>query len=416
VSNPVFLESSFRILLFDLSIHGHHAAYIKHLIRYWSEKRFKGSLFVVVSPKFIEVHADVVELALAQGASTIEFVAITIEEEAVLNSRRSKFDRALRNLREWHLLQKYAESLAATECLLMYLDTCELPLVLGSGLACPFSGIYFRPTFHYSDLAGYVPDLKERLQQWREKIFLNRLLHHPKLKSLFCLDPFVVKYLDPPAAVGVVHLPDPVETNPLVDGDTQDMRSALAIDSDRLVFLLFGSFEAERKGVYQLFEALERLPPSLCQKVCIILVGNAGQEEQSRIQVRVDSLCQHHPVQIITRFGFIPDQDVEQYFLLADVALAIYQRHVGMSGILLLAAAAQKPVLSSNYGLMGELVKRHHLGLTVNSTVPEEIAAGLTRFLLESSQSLSDRAAMKAFAEQNSARLFAQTVFQHVSN
>jgi glycosyltransferase involved in cell wall biosynthesis len=99
---------------------------------------------------------------------------------------------------------------------------------------------------------------------------------------------------------------------------------------------------------------------------------------------------------------------------MADVILAPYQRHVGMSGILLLAAAAQKPVLSSNYGLMGEIVRRYELGLTVDSTEPKEIAKGLTRFLVEDSDKLCDRAKMKSFAEQNSAEEFARVIFEHL--
>jgi glycosyltransferase involved in cell wall biosynthesis len=404
-----------RVIVFDLSVLGHHASYIKHLLRYWIDLRSPGELTFIVSPKFLQAHSDVVQLASESGVEGIQFTAITEEEEATLNSRKTRFDRAFRNLREWNLLQKYAESRAATHCLLMYLDTCELPLLMGAKLSCSFSGIYFRPTFHYSDLGQFIPSWKERIQQVREKLFINRTLHHPKLQTLFCLDPFAVKYLNSgvnkPIAVA---LADPVEPIVISSSELEDFRSQLNIQPDRQVFLLFGSFEAERKGIYQLLDALALLPASACEKICILLVGNANVEEQARIQVRIDQLCQHQPVQIKTRFEFIPDRDVEKYFSVADVALAIYQRHVGMSGILLLAAAAEKPVLSSNYGLMGELVKRYHLGLTVDSTAPEEIAAGLTQFLSKESQSFSDRAEMKAFADQNSAQLFAQTIFQHI--
>ncbi|WP_197985731.1 glycosyltransferase [Leptolyngbya sp. Cla-17] len=404
-----------RIIVFDLSVLGHHASYIKHLLRYWIDLQAPGELIFIVSPKFLQAHSDVVQLASESHVEGIQFIAITEEEEETLNSRKTKFDRAFRNLREWNLLQKYAESIAATHCLLMYLDTCELPLLIGAKLPCSFSGIYFRPTFHYSDLSQFVPSWKERMQQVREKLFITRTLHHPKLQTLFCLDPFAVECLNSGSKKAIaVSLPDPVEPIVISNSELENFRSQLNIQPDRQVFLLFGSFEAERKGIYQLLDALALLPASVCQKICILLVGNANVEEQARIQVRIDHLCQHQPVQIETRFEFIPDPDVEKYFLVTDVALAIYQRHVGMSGILLLAAAAQKPVLSSNYGLMGELVKRHHLGLTVDSTAPEEIATGLTQFLSESSQSFSDRTEMKTFVEKNSARLFAQTIFEHI--
>ena len=410
--SPVDLNR--RILVFDLAIHGHHGAYVKHLIRYWSESKLVGELFVVVSPEFLKAHLDVVEFAAAFDSSTVRFIAIKPEEAAALNSRQSRIDRASRNLREWNLLQKYAKSLVATHCLLMYIDTCELPLLMGISLPCTFSGIYFRPTFHYGSLAGYAPGWKERLQQWREKIFLARTLNHSKMRSLFCLDPFVVEHLSLGASASAIPLPDPVEITMTSDADSQDIRNNLNIDPDRQIFLLFGSFEAERKGVYQFLAALSLLPKELSKRVCLLIVGNAEPEEQIRIKDQVEEVTRLQPVQVITQFGFISDELVKLYFQLADVPLALYQRHVGMSGILLLAAAAQKPVLSSNYGLMGELVRRYKLGVVVDSTSPNEIVAGVTRFLLESTHELGDQNQMRLFAEQNSAQKFAETIFQHL--
>lgn len=62
---------------------------------------------------------------------------------------------------------------------------------------------------------------------------------------------------------------------------------------------------------------------------------------------------------------------------------------------------------------MGEMVKRYQLGLGVDSTIPSEIAQGLTRFLTDAT-SLGDRTSMKQFAEQNTAEEYAKVIFQHV--
>jgi glycosyltransferase involved in cell wall biosynthesis len=93
------------------------------------------------------------------------------------------------------------------------------------------------------------------------------------------------------------------------------------------------------------------------------------------------------------------------------VVLAPYQRHVGMSGILLLAAAAGTPVLSSNYGLMGALVRRHQLGITVDSTSIADIANGLQYCLTQSPATLCDRQRMHAFAQQNQAARYAEVIY-----
>ncbi|MGB7440883.1 MAG: glycosyltransferase [Coleofasciculaceae cyanobacterium] len=397
-----------RLMLFDLSVRGHHPNYIKHLIKYWCEQQLSGCLDIVVSPKFLEEHADVVELAASYNQEDINFVAITLEEETALNARKSRLRRAWRNFQEWQLLGKYARALNATHCLIMYFDTCMFPLALGGKSPCTFSGIYFRPAFHYAQLTNYQPSWKDRLQQWRERLLLSRILRHPKLQTVYCLDPFAVEQLDKFSGnVKVVNLPDPVETSGDLKPISSNIKGDLGIESQRQVFLLFGAL-TERKGIYQVLEAIEALSPELCQKICLLLVGESNIEEQLKPQIK--ALCRSKPVQIICRYKFVPEQDVQTYFNLADVILALYQKHVGMSGILLLAAAAQKPVLSSDYGLMGEIVQRHELGLTIDSTKPSEIAQGLTQFLLKPSTKLCNPTKMKDFAQQNSAQNFANTI------
>jgi glycosyltransferase involved in cell wall biosynthesis len=296
----------------------------------------------------------------------------------------------------------------------MYFDTCELPLTFGIKAPCSFSGIYFRPTFHYPHFAHYVPSRKDRLQHWREKFTLNRILRHPQLHTLFSLDPFAVKYLQRfHSKVNLLHLPDPIEIHPVESEAVNHLREQLAIEAGRKVFLLFGALDG-RKGIYQLLAALSQVPLEVSQQICLILAGAPSAAERIVLQQQVDAVRQSHQVQIIERYEFLPEADIPVYFQLADVVLALYQRHVGMSGILLWAAAAQKPILSSNYGLMGEMVRAYQLGLAIDSTQPEAIAQGLTQLLSQPLEQVGDRAAMQRFAEQNAAENFAQIIFSQI--
>jgi glycosyltransferase involved in cell wall biosynthesis len=83
-----------------------------------------------------------------------------------------------------------------------------------------------------------------------------------------------------------------------------------------------------------------------------------------------------------------------------------------MSGILLQAAAAQKPVLSSDYGLMGELVKRYRLGIVVDSTNPLSISKGFIRFLQEDISKICDVEGMQKISKKNSAEKFPKRIFE----
>lgn len=403
-----------RILLFDLSIGGHHPSYILHLIRYWSEQELPGYLDIVVLPKFIERHNDVVDVTKEYGHNRVNFVAITAEEEAALSARSNPVLRALRAFQEWDLLCKYTNLLKATQCLLLYFDTSQLPIILGRRPHCPVSGIYFRPTFHYSDFKDYRLSWKDQLQKWREKLLLSQILRYSQLQTLFCLDPFVVKHFDRfNSKVRAVHLPDPVYIYGNSELEPEKLREDLGIPSNRKIFLLFGALD-QRKGLHKLLEAISLLSPELCQNLCLVLVGSITCEDKLPAQNRINQLTQSLPVQIIANDQFVSDPIIEVYFQLADVILAPYQRHVGMSGILVRAAAAQKPVLSSDYGLMGELTRRYQLGLTVDSTKPSEIAKGLTQFLQQSPLEFCDRTKMKQLAEQSSAEEFARVIFQNL--
>lgn len=403
-----------RIMLFDVEVRGHHAGYIQHLLNYWCKQKYTNHLDIVVSPKFLQQHSDVVKIGSASNQQNINFVSITPEEEASLGDIGSFTGRFRRAFQEWHLILNYTRLLAPDQCLLMYLDTVLLRLALGVGLPCPFSCIYFRPVFHYSDFASYSPSWRERIWQQRDQLFLSRLLSSPSLQTLFCLDPFAVEYINELKGRSVaVHISDPVQIYSDLKLEPEGLKRSLNIDHGRQVFLLFGAL-TERKGINQLLEAIELLPQHLCQRLCLLLVGPLDTQDNELTKTRITSIAQAMLVQIICRHKFVTDQEIQPYFVIADVVLAPYQRHVGMSAILVRAAAAQKPVLSSSYGLMGEVTRRYELGLTVESRTPNEIASGLTIFLSQPSANFYNPIKMKQLAKENSAERFAKTIFQHL--
>lgn len=406
--------NDYHLMLFDLSIRGHHPAYIQHLIRYWSQQGLPGRLSLVVSPRFLQEHADVVALAYEYGQERVQFVAIQPDEEAALSSRKSSWTRFRRAFQEWELLCRYASSLQVSNCLVMYLDSYQLPIAVGFKCPCPISGIYFRPTFHYGEFVARSSGWSNSVQRWRERVVLNRMLHHPQFRTLFCLDPFAVDQLTKLySANKAIYLPDPIEFQEVELAQLESLKRQLGITGDRSIFLLFGAL-TERKGIFQLLDAIARLPTELCEKLCVVFVGES--RLKAELEVRATLLSENKPVQLIRQYEFVSNADVSAYFQMADAVLAPYQQHIGMSGVLLWAAAAQKPVLSSNYGLMGELVQRYRLGITIDSTIPSEITAGLIYLLTNSLDKIGDRISMQQFAEQNAAENYATTIFNYLSN
>ena len=403
-----------RLLLFELGLSGHRPGYLQHLVRFWNERNLAGVLNVVVRPEFIHRYPDIVDLATKSGRGQVNFVPLTDAEEAETYLADRANSKAL-NFREWELLAKYADRLNASHSLIMYFDFMKLPAAQGNPIGCPFSGIYFRPTFHYNTFEFYQPAWSDRFQQWREKAILSWVLQHSQLQTLFCLDQFATDQFDSfHSKAEVVYLPDPVQIYPESTGVTAQLRQRLGIDPDRKVFLLFGEL-SDRKGLSKLLSAIALLSPIDCQKLCLLLVGPIAKESQPLIRHQVSRLSEGLPIQMIIHDQFVTDSQIQPYFQLADVVLAPYQRHVGMSAILVRAATTQKPVLSCNYGLMGELTHRHRLGLAVDAAQPEQIANGIRQFLRTNPETFCDRQKMQQWASQNTAEKFASTIFNQIS-
>lgn len=406
------VKTTARLLLVELSVGGHYPSYVQHLITYWQEQNLPGILDVLVSPAFLIQHQDVVQSVKGRSArSQVQFHTISEVEAKQLADRGSALGRLRRNFQEWQLLRQYAKQLGSRHVFIPYLDTRFLPIVLGSKLPCPFSGIYFRPTWHYSQLQGHPSTWKTRLS----KLILNHILRQTQLTQLFCLDSFAVDRLKRrKTGRKVSAIADPVQAFPRDDLRTQLLKRRLGIAHDRQVFLLFGAI-TDRKGIHQLLDSLELLTPREMAKTCILIVGTlADAPDAAQIRHRINALSHYCPVQVIHVEDYVPESDIPHYFQMSDVVLAIYQRHVGMSGILVRAAIAQKPVLSSDYGLMGAVVKRYQLGKTIDATQPTEIAHSIGELLVTPLERVGDRDLMQQFGQQNAPERFAETVFRSI--
>jgi glycosyltransferase involved in cell wall biosynthesis len=383
---------------------GHHAGYIVHLVRYWQVWGIPGELVVVVSPAFLTMHTDLV--ALARQSPTVHLVPISETEES---QRTSRGKLVLQMQYEWELVAQYARQWQASQVLLMYFDTFQMALATAKRVPCPVAGIFFRPVFHY-DTWGHRPaNGRERLQGWRKRLILQLVVRRRALNSLFCLDPFVVSTINRWAGRSVAtYLPDPVEVYPTTGADVDALRNKLGIEPGRRVMLVFGLLD-ERKGLFTLVEALKRLTPDQQRQWCLLLAGPVEAGIAPALTTSLDSLTQQTAVQLVRQHTFVSEAAIQPYFTLSDLIVTLYQRHIGMSAVLVRAAAAGKPVLSSDYGLMGQLVKTRQLGVAVDAESPAAIADALNTFGQATWPAEPD--AMQHFAEQNQASQYARTIY-----
>jgi glycosyltransferase involved in cell wall biosynthesis len=394
-----------RQMAFEMETGGHHASYIRNFAQQWSEHLSPHQIYFVVTPEFFERHRDVIDLIEDLPTDLVKIQSIKSTESNLPSGG------VRRAFQTWKLFCKYASDLKVDRGLLMYSDYFQIPMLTGSPSPCPVSCIYFRPTFHYRTLKNYQPTIKQRLAAWRKRFLTQRLLKLKQIDILFSLDPIAVDFMNQhfETDAKIMRLPDSFVRYHWSQEDIDRLRSDLGIQTGRRVCLLLGILDS-RKGPLQLLDAADRLPSEIQSKTCLLLVGSLTNEISSEVIAKVNHLNQNSPVQVILQNEYVSDSVVQKYYQLAHVALTTYQRHMGMSSALIRAALANIPVLSSDFGLMGELVERENLGITINTEDLSEFSRGLADAISRPSESLFDEQQALNFSARHSPRALADTL------
>lgn len=398
-----------RIMLFDLYSKGHHLQYLQQLASYWVQRRHPGHLDLVVPSYFVESHPSLVDfIAAHQAESNIHLVVI---DEPVFAETPRRFQ-LFRNDREHgRLLKKYVTKLKPDHCVLMFFDHVQLSLARNLQFDFPvqFSGIYFRPSFHYKHFAQDYSGIKEHVKRLRKQILLKRALRNPHFSDLFCLDPYVIPHIES-HSTRATFLPDGIEPD-MSTATPAETRAEWVVEDGRQVALFFGVIDG-RKGIYQVLEAVALLPREAQEKLCLALVGKIPEADRTAVLSQLDQLRQTTAVQFVVEDRFIEAEAVQGVIRGADLVLLPYQRHTGSSGVLIRAATEGIPVFGSDYGLVGEHIRRHQLGVALDTTSAQRIVAGLEAYLDDPAAIPFDAEKARAFAEENTAERFAATIFR----
>ncbi len=399
-------KKRFRILAMDIDIRGHHPSYVRNFAKTWAEHNIQGNLDFLVSRKFFELHPDETKYVQSLSSHRISIHSLTQMED-----NRMESVPYLRYFRAWELFCKYSASLGADHGLLMFSDYFQLPMLVGPRSPCPFSMIYFRPTFHYQMFGKFKAPLKERFRAWRKKLLLNRVLKIAKLSRLYCLDGFAVEYMKKQfkTKASIHFLPDSFATFSVAVSSLESLRSGLGIDSSRTIFCLVGILD-RRKGVRELLEAVLTLTDSEAKRVCVLLVGELHPNQELEVLALLERVRLTSQVQVVLNNDFVPEEDIQKYYELSDVTLTTYQNHMGGSSALIRSALAKRPVLSSDNGLMGEIVRTRQLGLTVDATKPLNIADGIRAFLDDRAECKLNLESAHCFVEENSSARLAEAL------
>lgn len=262
--------------------------------------------------------------------------------------RRTDYNRGLKALKA-----------APDVAFMLNLDRADLPIaLLGSPFGrVPFGGFLMGRQFHCPAVGVKTPPLRRR-DKMAEPVF-HRLLKQPRLRRVLSVDETLLTYakkLQPTGWEKVAHVHDAAYINLTLAASNP--RQTLGLPSDRFILLAYGSLSL-RKGIEELLAAMEHASP----RVALAL---AGRQDAEVSQLMTGSLAKGLRERgALYEFNrFLDDTDEANLFSACDAVWVGYRFWFGMSGVLMQAGAASKPLVSMDDGLVGFLTETHKLGLT----------------------------------------------------
>ncbi|MCZ6777237.1 MAG: glycosyltransferase [Ignavibacteria bacterium] len=157
--------------------------------------------------------------------------------------------------------------------------------------------------------------------------------------------------------------------------DKQEARSILGLRAAGVV-LFFGYIRAY-KGLHVLLDAASKFIRTL--DIHTLVVGEFyDHEEKYRKQIRGLGLDRH----VTINADYVPNEKVGIYFSAADVVVLPYISAT-QSGIAQIAYNFDKPVIATDVGGLGEVVRDNITGFLVPPNDPDALADGILRFFAE---------------------------------
>ena len=384
-----------RILLFDTITDGHHPDYLIHVIGFYSGKK-EVELYVSTGESFKSQFDARQQAEDNLWGDNVTFLPIPTNK---LNSIHSK-PIYLRSIIEWNLLVETAQSINASQVLLMYFDYYQLGILIGKKAPCPVSAIYFRPNFTEND-NGIYPQIK--------KWMLSKVLKSGQIQNLFCLVHALVPYMKgQKTQTQIIPICDPIKQFEILKPEIVEFINKYKIPTDKKIFLNFGYLD-DRKGMEVFIDACSTLSKEALAKICLLLAGPVPKYYEKIIEAK---LAQVPELEVIRCYGYLPAREVQICFEICDIVLILYQDFLNMSSVLIRAAMANKPTFATQTGMIGELVSRNKVGVTVDATSVSEVRNELNAMIQNGITYSEDN--LKQLAEENSLNSFLSTIDQAI--
>lgn len=350
-------KSKKHILFFEPRIEGHHLMWLRVLCDSFLKAGYKLTIAIdgrndiakkriqangeasLANYKFISVYDSKGNL---RGGSKIKALAACLKE--------SQADEAFCNS-----LDEFASNISRKAFFGL-----KPPKILKGKI----SGIYYRPRQLDKNQRNFCNYIK--------RSGFKNLIKKGWFKNIYFLDEFLAKELNQKSSYHYLTLPD--FWHGTYTHSKHDARSKLNMPSDKRVFLFYGT-DSKRKGLHLLLEAIENITD--LSNFFLLIAGEAGMN--SMLTERLKTLEAKGHAKLLNYY--ISEEEEKLCFSAADFIVMPYINHYGSSGILAQASAAKRPVIASDYHLLGSRTQRYQLGLTFTNNELESLKKTLLQAL-----------------------------------
>jgi glycosyltransferase involved in cell wall biosynthesis len=376
---------------------GHRSIWVRSVVNAFLKSENNGKLRVWVPKEFCVVNKEWCEPFLHPNPDGVEFVFFEDRlMESYTNGEIKSFDVVM------HCLQTDNPDVCFVANNLDSLVS-RLAFLAPGRVQTKIVGVMDQPHLHYAGLDS------ESTRTWLEgrrrfrAFFANLLLcHRGFIGEILMLDPTAPEYYRSHLFSRKFRfLPEYIDsTEP-----ESDPRKVLGLPREKQILLFIGPSD-KRKGIQELLPAFEEdiaEDANFREHVALVLAGTVLPESKELVYGSVSRFQRLYPGNtIVLHDRILSDQEFVDFIHASDVVCIPYVDFVGTSGILIQAAAAGRPVLASDFGLVGEMVRKFHLGVACNTLDQKELQRAIRQSLaVASAMTQAHRQALRQFAVQH---------------
>lgn len=394
-----------KILIVEPNGNGHHMAlYVSHVVQRLVDEKCDVSL---LTTRLAVEHPSFKSLQGYQEKINIYYLP-----ELPLKDGNSAWKLFLQQTKCWLTLRREFKKIQSQfDFNIIYMPTVDWLAKAMEVFGSPFSStsfvaLYMSPKHHRKSM-GLGPASRH---DWLYKKMFQRLLRIPTLRSVLVIDEFFQDYCKEQyglLAQKVEYVPDFGKIRGV--GTKEECRAKIGISCKSKLLLVYGSL-TKRKGIMQLIEALDR--PDSPKDLKVVLAGRASEDMDSFIASAVMQKMIKEK-RIFLRLYFHDDLDEFCIFKAADyVWLGYTDGFYGSSAVLYQALHAGLAVIAMEQGLIGKIVRKYRLGVTVNPSRQDSILQGLNQIVLSQFTHTTDELfLLKEFVNMHTPEVHSTVVF-----